>query len=59
MQADILDAVAGLRGAGSGVSDEEVARLAIDGGAAGAARIAAELLTAAFGGEAEAPSANP
>ena len=40
---------AGLRGAGEAVSDDEVARMAIDGGAAGYARVAAELLAATFG----------
>ncbi len=46
---------AGLRGAGATIDDEEVARMEVEGGAAGAARLAAELLSAAFG---EAP-ANP
>jgi hypothetical protein len=40
---------AGLRGAGEAVSDDEVARMAIGGGAAGYARVAAELLAATFG----------
>ncbi|WP_182085601.1 gene transfer agent family protein [Aureimonas sp. ME7] len=40
---------AGLRGGGEAVSDDEVAAMTIEGGAAGAARVAAELLTAAFG----------
>ncbi|KQT54914.1 transfer Agent [Aureimonas sp. Leaf454] len=40
---------AGLRGAGESVADVEVGAMRIDGGAAGAAVIAAELLTAAFG----------
>jgi hypothetical protein len=48
---------AGLRGGGNLYSDDEVAAMAIEGGAAGSARIVAELLAAAFG-EAEA-SANP
>ena len=39
---------AGLRGAGEAVSDEEVARLAVDGGAQGYVRIAAELIEATF-----------
>ncbi len=45
---------AGLRGAGHEVSDEAVARMTAEGGAAGFARIAADLLTATFGGEAPA-----
>lgn len=40
---------AGLRGAGEGVSDEEVAAMAVDGGAHGYVRIAAALLAATFG----------
>ncbi|WP_185983126.1 gene transfer agent family protein [Aureimonas mangrovi] len=40
---------AGLRGAGEAIDDEALARLPIEGGAAGAARIASELLGAAFG----------
>jgi Phage tail tube protein, GTA-gp10 len=40
---------AGLRGAGEAVSDEEVARLTVEGGAQGYARIAAELIAATFG----------
>ena len=43
---------AGLRGAGEAISDDEVARLSAEGGAAGYARIAADLLTATFGGPA-------
>jgi hypothetical protein len=43
---------AGLRGAGEQVTDDDVAALTIDGGVAGFARIAAELLTATFGAEA-------
>ena len=46
---------AGLRGAGEAVSDEEVARLSVEGGAAGYVRIAAQLLSTTFGGE-ERPS---
>jgi hypothetical protein len=42
---------AGLRGAGQAVSDDEVALMGVDGGAAGYARIAADLLAATFGGE--------
>jgi hypothetical protein len=40
---------AGLRGAGEAVSDDEVARLAVDGGAQGYVRIAAALIAATFG----------
>lgn len=43
---------AGLRGGGEAVSDAEVAAMHCDGGAAGFARIAAELLVATFGGTA-------
>ena len=49
---------AGLRGGGNLFTDDEVAGMAIDDGAAGSARIVAELLSAAFGGEA-AGDANP
>ena len=41
---------AGLRGAGENVSDEEVSAMHCDEGAAGFAKIAAELLVATFGG---------
>jgi hypothetical protein len=40
---------AGLRGAGEAVSDDEVARFAVDGGAQGYVRIAAALIAATFG----------
>ena len=40
---------AGLRGAGEGVSDDEVAAMAIDGGAHGYVRVAAALIAATFG----------
>jgi hypothetical protein len=40
---------AGLRGAGESVSDDEVAAMAVDGGAQGYVRIAAELIQATFG----------
>jgi Phage tail tube protein, GTA-gp10 len=40
---------AGLRGAGEPVSDEDVAAMAVDGGAQGYVRIAAELIQATFG----------
>ena len=49
---------AGLRGAGEAISDEEVARLSVDGGATGYVRIAAELLAATFGVE-ERPLGEP
>lgn len=39
---------AGLRGAGEAVSDDEIAAMTIDGGAAGYVRIAAELIAATF-----------
>ena len=55
----------GLRGAGEAVSDAEVAAFKADGGAAGFARLAAELIAITFGvadergaGEARVP-ANP
>lgn len=53
---------AGLRGAGSSVSEDEVAKLAFDGGLNGAIRAAIDLLDATFGepaGEAEAASRPP
>lgn len=40
---------AGLRGAGENVSNDEVAAMAVDGGAQGYVRIAAELIAATFG----------
>lgn len=40
---------AGLRGAGEGVSDDEVAAMGVDGGAQGYVRIAADLMNATFG----------
>ena len=42
---------AGLRGAGESVGEPAVAAMRIDGGAAGAARVVADLLGAAFGEE--------
>ncbi len=39
---------AGLRGAGSNVSDDEVAAMTVDGGASGYVRIAADLIAATF-----------
>ena len=41
---------AGLRGAGETVSDDEVAAMTAEGGAAGYVRIAAELIAATFEG---------
>jgi hypothetical protein len=49
---------AGLRGAGAALSDEEVAAMWAEDGAAGYARIASELLAATFGGGEDA-SPNP
>ena len=49
----------GLRGAGEAVSDDEVASMRTDGGAAGFARIAAELIRATFGGGEERERQNP
>src|SRR6185295_10811502 len=46
---------AGLRGAGEAISDDEVARLTVDGGAPGYVRIAAALLAATFGAEEAGP----
>lgn len=43
---------AGLRGAGEAVSDDDVATMRADGGAAAFVRIAAELIAATFEGEA-------
>lgn len=40
---------AGLRGGGAAISDDELARLSIEGGLKGAAEIAANLLRATFG----------
>jgi hypothetical protein len=50
---------AGLRGAGEALSDEDVAAMQSDGGAAGYARIASGLLAATFGGAGEGASPNP
>jgi hypothetical protein len=44
---------AGLRGGGESVSDDEVAAMAIDGGAQGYVRVAAELIAITFGEVAE------
>ena len=40
---------AGLRGAGNAVTDDDLARMSIEGGLKGAAEIAARLLRATFG----------
>ena len=40
---------AGLRGGGNAVTDDDLARMAIEGGLTGAAEIAARLLRATFG----------
>lgn len=61
---DIIKIVgAGLRGAGNIATDEDVAQMSAEGGVAGFARIAAELLWATFGGAAfdpkEQAQANP
>ncbi|MDP2121740.1 MAG: gene transfer agent family protein [Hoeflea sp.] len=47
---------AGLRGAGNAFSDEDVAVMSVEGGAAGFARIATELLWVSFGGALEISS---
>ena len=50
---------AGLRGAGSPVSDDEVRAMTAPGGAAGFAAIVVDLLTATFGGHAQEQTADP
>jgi hypothetical protein len=47
----IVIIAAGLRGAGERVADDDVAAMTVEGGVAGFARIAAELLAATFGGD--------
>ena len=42
---------AGLRGGGNAVTDDDIARMSIEGGLRGAADIAARLLRATFGAE--------
>ncbi|PRD45992.1 transfer Agent [Phyllobacterium phragmitis] len=49
---------AGLRGGGHSVTEDDVAQMQADGGAAGFARIVSELLTVAFGA-AQAATAKP
>ncbi len=51
--------VAGLRGGGHSLTDEDVADMRAEGGAAGYARIVSELLTATFGGAEASESAQP
>ena len=48
---------AGLRGAGATISDDEVAMMDVEGGAAGYVRIAAELIGATFGADERADRA--
>lgn len=43
---------AGLRGGGNAISDDELARMSVEGGLRGAAEIAVRLLKATFGDEA-------
>jgi len=59
--ADLIRVIgAGLRGAGSDISDSEVGKLQAEGGVAGFAAVAAELLAATFDNSATAePSQNP
>ena len=45
----------GLRGAGAGVSDEEVAAMRAPGGLESYVKIAADLIAATFGGQADTP----
>jgi hypothetical protein len=40
---------AGLRGGGNAVTDDDLARMSIEGGLTGAAKLAADLLAASFG----------
>lgn len=49
---------AGLRGAGNLITDEDVAVMSVEGGAAGFARIATELLWVSFGGAVETSNAS-
>lgn len=48
----VLIIAAGLRGAGEAISDDDVATLTVDGGAAGYVRVAADLIAATFDGAA-------
>lgn len=43
---------AGLRGGGNALTDDDIARMSVEGGLAGAADVAVRLLKATFGGEA-------
>ncbi|MEQ8480014.1 MAG: gene transfer agent family protein [Hoeflea sp.] len=57
---DIIRIVgAGLRGAGNIASDEDVAQMSAEGGVAGFAAIATELLWATFGGDGEGQANRP
>jgi hypothetical protein len=47
---------AGLRGAGEAVSDDEVARMPVSGGAQGFVRVAVDLIAATFEGEQPEPA---
>ncbi len=49
---------AGLRGAGHTISDETVASMSTEGGAAGHVALIAALLTATFGGDSDATAAH-
>ncbi len=49
----------GLRGAGADFSDEDVARMTVSGGLQGYVQIAARLLAATFGDDAEGATAFP
>ena len=58
--ADLIRIIgAGLRGGGNLFTDAEVATMAVDDGAAGSARIVADLLAAAFGAADKESAANP
>ena len=50
---------AGLRGAGDDVSDDDVSGMAVEGGAAGYVKIAADLIGATFGGDAPGTETSP
>ncbi|MCO5159897.1 MAG: gene transfer agent family protein [Mesorhizobium sp.] len=50
---------AGLRGAGNAVGDDDVRQMRCEDGAAGFARVVAELLTATFGRAKEGPRQDP
>jgi len=50
---------AGLRGAGENISDDEVAGMTVNDGAAGYVRIAADLIATTFGGDTANMEATP